>query len=326
MTAPHRFVPLATAALILCGFATHAQQATSGNRDILWQEPDPTCDLFYGPGGQANAPPTGRYKFIKDDLAGTQPKFIAEDVNGVRWTVKLGPEARSETAATRLVSAAGYFTDEDYYLSQMQVDGLGALKRGQQYLSPSGIVTGARLERTIPGQKKAGNWSWTDNPFTGTKELNGLKVVLALINDWDLKTVNNTIYEEKDGQRHYAVSDLGASFGRNSNEWARSKDDPEGYRESGFIKETRPDEVDFVLLKSPIWVDAIRTVHYREYGQMDALVQHIPRKDASWIGHVLGQLSDTQIAAAFRAAGFSPKEVDELAATVKDRIARLNAL
>jgi hypothetical protein len=59
---------------------------------------------------------------------------------------------------------------------------------------------------------------------------------------------------------------------------------------------------------------------------MNQLVQHIPREHAIWIGHVLAQVSDEQIAAAFRAAGFSAREVDGLAAAVKGRIARLNAL
>jgi len=293
----------------------------------LWREPDLAgIDLFYGPGGQPDAPQPGRFTFIKEDLDGTQPKFDVVDEHGVRWKVKLGPEARPEVAATRLVWAAGYFADEDYYLPQLQVDGLAALKRGQKYLSPTGLVTGARLERSVKGQRKAGNWSWRDNPFTGSRELDGLKVLLALINDWDLKEINNDIYVERDGERHYAVADLGASFGRNSNEYARSKGDADGYRQSTFIRQIRSDEVDFVLLRAPFWVDALRTVHGREYGRMDELVRHIPREHARWIGHVLAQLSDEQIAAAFRAASFTPEEVDELTATVRDRIARLNAL
>jgi len=323
----HLIVAYASVIFVFSALEIGAQQPTAAGRDALWREPEPSrCDLFYGPGGQTDAPPTGRFAFIKEDLDGTQPKFDARDENGVRWKVKLGPEARPEVAATRLVWAAGYFADEDYYVPRLQVEGLAALKRGQKYLSRDGFVTGARLERSIPGQRKAGNWSWTDNPFVGSPELNGLKVLLALINDWDLKEINNSIYQERDGERRYAVGDLGASFGRNSNEYARSKGDADGYRQSAFIKEIRSDDVDFVLLQTPFWVDALRTLHAREYGRMDQLVQHIPRQHATWIGHVLAQLSDDQIAAAFRAAGFSAQEVDELTATVRDRITRLNAL
>lgn len=312
---------------LFCGLCIGAQEPATAERNALWRDPAPSrSDLFYGAGGQADAPPAGRFTFVKEDLAGTQPKFYVRDEHDIRWTVKMGSEARPETAATRFVWAAGYFVDEDYYLPQLQVEGLTVLKRGQKYVSPGGVVTGVRLERSIPGQKKAGHWSWTDNPFAGSRELDGLKVVLALINDWDLKEVNNDIYVGPDGERHYAIGDLGACFGRNSNEYARSKGDADSYRQSGFIKQTRSDQVDFVLLQAPFWVSAIRTVHAREYGRMNQLVQHIPREHASWIGHVLAQISDEQIAAAFRAAGFSAQEVDNLAATVRERIARLNAL
>ena len=44
----------------------------------------------------------------------TSPKFDVEDDQHVQWRVKLGEEPQSETAATRLLWAAGYFVDEDY--------------------------------------------------------------------------------------------------------------------------------------------------------------------------------------------------------------------
>jgi hypothetical protein len=293
---------------------------------VLWQQRDvATCNLFYGAGGKEHAP-TGRFTFIHEDLDGTQPKFEIEDEQGIRWAAKLGIEARSETAATRLVWAAGYFTDEDYYLPELRVKGLPTLKRGHAYVSSDGVVLGARLERKVPGEKKVGSWNWRENPFVGTRELNGLKVLMALINDWDLKEVNNSRYDEPDSEQRYVVSDLGASFGRNSNEYDRSKGDVDGYLRSSFIKEIRPQEVDFVLQRHPLWVTAVRTVHFREYGQMEQLVQHIPRSDVTWIGRLLAQLSDSQIGDAFRAAGFSAVEVDAYTAMIRARLAELSAL
>ena len=149
---------------------------------------------------------------------------------------------------------------------------------------------------------------------------------MALINDWDLKEVNNSIYDEQEGEQRYVVSDLGASFGRNSNEYARSKADVEGYQRSRFITEIRPQEVDFVLQHYPFWVSAVRTVHFREYGRMEQLVQHIPRSDVKRIGQLLAQLSDSQIGDAFRAAGFSTVELDAYTATIRARLAELSAL
>ena len=50
----------------------------------------------------------------------------------------------------------------------------------------------ARLKRYLEGEEKNGTWKWKDNPFTGTREFNGLRVMMALINNWDLKDVNNS--------------------------------------------------------------------------------------------------------------------------------------
>src|SRR5579871_7060996 len=84
---------------------------------ILWREPSDISsrNLFYGPGGSAHSP-HGRFTFVKEDLNGTNPKFVVRDSEGIKWKVKLGDEARPEIAATRLVWAAGYFANEDYFL------------------------------------------------------------------------------------------------------------------------------------------------------------------------------------------------------------------
>ena len=158
-----------------------------------------SLNLLYGAGGKEHQP-AGKFTFVKEDKQGTSPKFEVVDEQGVRWKVKLGEETKSETAASRLVWAAGYFTDEDYYLPELRVEKMPKLCRGREFVSADGVVRGARLERSVKGQKKTGNWSWFKNPFVGTKELNGLRVMMALINNWDLKEINNAIYE-REGRR-----------------------------------------------------------------------------------------------------------------------------
>src|SRR5678815_1524681 len=163
-------------------------------RDLLWQDRGniSVLDLIAGPGGSDHQPGT-QFKFLKETLTGTSPKFEVQDENGVKWKVKLGPEVRAETAATRLVWAAGYFVDEDYYRPQIHVDGLKPLTRGQKYVRDGSTVMEARLERHHGGPDEA-EWSWFDNSFIGTREFNGLRVMMALINNWDLKDVNNAVY------------------------------------------------------------------------------------------------------------------------------------
>src|SRR5438105_8739895 len=89
-------------------------------RAVIWRDPGrmATLNLLYGAGMKKHAPdPKGTFTFVKEDTLGTSPKFDITDQQGVEWKVKLGEETQSETAASRLLWAAGYFVDEDYYVS-----------------------------------------------------------------------------------------------------------------------------------------------------------------------------------------------------------------
>jgi hypothetical protein len=295
---------------------------------VIWRDPGPpsTLNLLYGVGGSEHAPdPNGQYTFLKEDMNGTSPKFDVKDEHGVRWRVKLGQEPQSETAATRLLWAAGYFVDEDYYLPEIKVTGLPKLHRGQQFVTADGTVRRARLERRMKEIKKLGHWDWFDNPFLGTRELNGLRVMMSLLDNWDLKTTNNSIYEV-DRERRYLVSDVGATFGKTGGRATRSKSVPRDYVDSKFIDKVRPDSVDFVMHSRPFFLTALNVPGYRERARMERITKQIPRADAVWLGRRLAQLSDEQIRDCFRAEGYTPQEVDGLATAVEKRIAELNAL
>jgi len=54
--------------------------------------------------------------------------------------------------------------------------------------------------------------------------------------------------------------------------------------------------------------------------------KHVPRADAKWVGSLLAQLSPEQIRDAFRAAGYSPEQVEAYANAVEARIAQLTKL
>jgi hypothetical protein len=271
---------------------------------VLWRDPGDIAsrNLLYGPGGQEHAP-AGKFKFVDEDKKGTNPKFHVVDEQGVRWRVKLGPEARAETAATRLLWAVGYFADEDYYLPELRVEGMQKLSRGQEFVSAGGLVRGAGLERHVTGQKKMGPWSWSDNPFVGSKELGGLEIMMALLNNWDAAEKNNGMYDEG-GERHYVVIDVGATFGRMGGIHSRSKDNLKDYSQSEFVLKTPPEYVDFSALR----------------------FKHIPRADAKWLGELLSKLSADQIRDCFRAAGYSPEEIEGYTKAVQDRIRALNQL
>ena len=116
------------------------QETTEG---VLWRYPTDiaTRNLYYGPGGRKDAPSETTFTFVKEDLKGTNPKFVVRDASGTRWKIKLGPEARPEVATTRLVWAAGYFTNEDYFLPRVRVRNMPVrVRRGRKYVEPGGVV------------------------------------------------------------------------------------------------------------------------------------------------------------------------------------------
>jgi hypothetical protein len=315
------------------GFPEPADRAgeASGNTAVpvsaLWSDRGEiaSLNLFYGAGGKEHEP-SGKFTFVEEDKQGSAPKFEVKDEQGVRWKVKLGDETKAETAASRLVWAAGYYTDEDYYLPEMRVENLPKLERGSKFVSEDGVVHGARLERKLKGEKKAGNWSWFKNPLVGTKEMNGLRVMMALINNWDLKEVNNAIYEVKGEGLRYVVSDLGATFGQTGNAIIRSKSNIGEYSGAKFIQKVTADHVDFYFSSRPFFLSAVDAPYYAQRTHMQDIAKHIPLAHARWLGQLLAQLSDEQLRDCFRAAGYAPVEVELIAAMVKQRIKDLNTL
>ena len=295
---------------------------------VIWRDPGDVAslNLLYGAGGKEDAPnPSGVFTFVKEELQETSPKFAVKDDQGVEWRVKLGQEPQSETAATRFLWAAGYFVDEDYYLSELKVTGLPKLQRGEKFVSANGTVRRARLERRSKDAKNLGHWDWFDNPFRDTQEFNGLRVMMALLNNWDLSTPNNSIYHVG-AERRYVVSDPGATFGSTGDSFGRSKSAPGAFSAAKFIEKSTSDFVDFVMHSRPFFLSAINVPNYRNRTRMEQITKHIPRADAKWLGHRLAMLSEEQVRDAFRSAGYAPDEVAMFTQAIRKRIADLDAL
>lgn len=308
--------------------------AKTNEQAALWREPGDISsrNLLYGCGG-AEHQPQGAMVFEKEDHAGTNPKFYVRDQQDTKWTAKLGIEAKPETAAAHLLWAAGYYTDEDYFVPRVVVEGLPPhLQHGQNLIGSDGVIKNVRLERHSKGRKKEGNWHWKRNPFTGTRQFNGLRVMMALMNSWDLKDENNAIYEtdnDADGSRKiYVVSDLGASFGTTGYSWtaAMAKGNLESYAHSKFITKVRPEFVDFNVPTRPALIYFFHVPGLIHRLRMRWIGKHVPREDAKWMGDVLSHLSPEQIQDAFRSAGFSPQEVEGFSKILQSRIAELTKL
>ncbi|MDP9037805.1 MAG: hypothetical protein M3O02_00860 [Acidobacteriota bacterium] len=291
---------------------------------VLWRDPGRVAelDLFHGPGGKEGlpAPP---FTFEAEDRSGSIPRFDAKDGTGRRWSVEVGRDARPEVAASRLLWAAGYLADDDYVIWKASVDGL-RLRSGKKYLR-RGYLYDARFARRVDGQTRLGVWQWKKNAFTGTRELNGLRVMLALLNCWDLKDENNPVVEDAaSGSELFRVSGLGASFGKNGPRLFRAKaqDDVRTYARSGFITKRTETSVDFATPSRSYNPLAL----FSRRGGAIWIGRQVPRRDVKWIGGVLGQLSHKQIEDAFWAAGYSASEVNLFAGVVDARIRALGDL
>ena len=320
-------------------------EVTGSATVVLWRNPVDVAarDLLYGPGGKSHEP-RGTMTFVEEDRDGSNPKFDVRDNDGVKWKVKLAEEVRSETAASRLIWAAGFTTNEDYYVGELRVSEMpDRLHRGQKYVDRDGTVHHARLKRDVHGMEKAGIWHWRNNPFRDTREMNGLRVMMALINNWDLKDINNAVYRQrkvptKEGatadssktepeyESVYVVADLGASFGNIGLGHPHFKDNLAAYSRSKFITQVAEDYVDFSTPGRPGLAVLINPHEYFMRVKMRWLGRRIPRADARWMGQVLAQLSPAQIRDAFRAAGYSAQEIEGFASVVQNRIAELNRL
>ena len=132
---------------------------------VLWEEVDSAnLDLYNGPGGAAMQPDVSRVEFIKEETQGHNKKFRIKDAKGLVWVAKLGSEAQPETAAVRLLHGLGYKTEINYLVPSLTIPGKGTYKN-------------VRLEARPANVKRLDEWKWKDNPFVGTNELQGLKIM-----------------------------------------------------------------------------------------------------------------------------------------------------
>jgi len=305
-----------------------APETIADGPPVLWRDPGDISsrNLYYGAGGKAHEP-HGTFTFEKEDMQGSNPKFDVVDQDGIKWKVKMGDEARPETVAARLVWAVGYFANEDYFMPVLHVQNMPHLHRGGNLVLPDGTVHNVRLKRHLKDEKKIGTWSWEKNPFTGTREWYGLRVLMAVINNWDLKDSNNSIYQVRGDhpEQIYVVTDLGSSFGSPGLNWA-AKGNLHAYSRSKLIGKTSVEFVDFNVPAPPKMNTFIDVPELTRRLGLCWIGHHIPVADVQSIGHLLAQLSPEQFRDAFRAGGYAPEQVEAYSQVLERRIAQLGKL
>jgi hypothetical protein len=288
------------AAFAVTAQKTDEKKAMTGT-PVLWEKVEVAAqDTLNGPGGSSMKPDFSTVAFVEEVTGGYSKKFKVKDAAGRTWIAKIGDEAQSETAAVRLMSALGYKTDINYLVPKLTIQG-------------KGDFTNVRLEARPDDVKRGETWSWKENPFKGTREFQGLKIMMAFLNNWDMKQDNNVILA-MDGKLYYAISDLGVTFGKTGNKglpvfWriGRSRNNPEEFVEAEFVKSVKEGKVNFNF-----------------NGKNDGSLGDITIEDGRWLADLLNQLTDKQIEDAFRAANYTDADISMLVAGVKNRIRALD--
>lgn len=282
---------------VFSSFSQKKKDEAANLKPVMWEQVNISeRDLYLGPGGQKMQPVLEKSQFLGRQPSGNNLKYRIKDGAGREWVVKIADESQPEAAAVRLLWGIGYKTEINYLVPKISIAQVGNYKN-------------ARFEARPDKVKRLDRWSWTNNPFTGTNELEGLKIMMAMFNNWDLKDENTVILHDGD-EHHYVVSDLGAAFGKladvSGERSGRSVNKPNDFAQSKFIEQVR---------------DGIIEFDYR--GTQYQLMKGIKVEHGRWLADLLIQLSDRQIEDAFRAANYKPDDVKLLAQAFKARISDL---
>jgi hypothetical protein len=267
----------------------------------LWIRPEAGRDLFWGVGGQRLAPdPTARYTVIEIKRSGFSRGYTVTDPKDREWSAKFPPEAPTEVAASRIVWGAGFHQPPIYYLHEWIAE---------KATSPNPQLPSRFREKSpdLHGLDATDPWSYYENPFVGTRELNGLLVLQIMLGNSDLKDQQNVLYkltEPFEGAKQwYVARDLGQAFGRTGVIDA-PRGDPAVFEQTPFITGVTGGKVTF---------------DYR--GRHKKLFANITPADVRWICGQLQRLTDDQWQDAFRAGGFAKPVADRFIRRMKQKIA-----
>jgi hypothetical protein len=282
-----------------------AQTAPTPAGASMWKAPDDLAsrDLFNGPWGAEHAPdPAGVYTLVERKHTGVNLGLTVKDEKGREWSVKqpfpggLDSEAPVEVALSRILSAIGYHQPPVYFLPALTVkDDFG-----------KHVEVGGRFRLKDKSLKETGFWNWEDNPFVGTKEYQGLIVLLMMFNSTDLKNNNNSLYEFRNGdlvEQWYVTRDIGSALG-DLNRVSPRKNHVESFEQVPFLLGVQDGHVQF---------------HYSSWYK-NLVRDRITPEEVAWASELIGRLSDKQMRDAFRAGGFEPDTANRFIARLREKI------
>jgi len=297
------------------------------SRAVIWRDPGSLSvgRLEAGPCGRKGGP-APPFQFVEEHDTGSQPCVSVRDVAGRTWRVKWGQEVHTEVFGTRLAWALGYFAEPTYFVRSGTILGTRDLRRARACIDDQDRFTDARFElseRDVERHFDAHGWAWHDNPFVGTRELNGLKILMMLVSNWDNKDVrdvargsNTAIFEYRlpnhKREARYLIIDWGAALGAwGNNVIQRGRWDPEAFagQNPQFITGVDSEIVQF---------------GYQGQRTVDASA-NITRADVGWFVRIAERLTDDHLRAVLLASGADSEEIDLFTAALRARLDQLRA-
>jgi hypothetical protein len=296
------------------GKEKRTSKVLSPGQNLLWIDPGNVAsyDFTYGIGG-SESQPQPPFEFVNEDFSGTSKKINVTDAQGTKWNLKWGHEPRPSVFCTRLLWALGYLVETEYFVPQGRVNDVHGLKRAGVKVSKDGSFIDARFQLRSDSRKylEGQHWTWTKNPFVGTPQLQGLKIMLLLVSNWDTKEPNLSIFEDNSTGVHrylYMDDDWGASLGKWGNRFTWSKWDCKGFSEQtrNFVKR-----------------DVNGSLQWGFVGKNQEEVTSVNVQDVQWLLQYLGRVTDEQIRTGLATSGATPKEVECFSRSLRDRIEQL---
>ena len=293
-------------------------------RHRIWHDlhSEQANDLRYGPGGAAYVPEPP-FDFVEELLTGSHPSVSVRDRRRRLWRVKWGAEAKPEAFCVRFAAACGYFAEVTHYVAGGRIDGVDGLTRARPMVGEDGSFTDARFEledRSVRMLFDEHSWAWNDNPFVGTRQLDGLKIVVMLLSNWDSKDrrdvsrgSNTAIFEypvsRLSTEARYLITDWGGAMGRwGSTVVSRGRWDADGFEAQtpGFVAGVRDGVVDFGYL-----------------GQRSEIARSIPIAHVRWFYRKVRRITEPALRKGLLASGATEEEAARFARALMTRIEAL---
>jgi hypothetical protein len=167
------------------------------------------------------------------------------------------------------------------------------------------------------------SWSWDDNPFVGTPQLSGLKIVNMLLSNWDTKDrrdvsrgSNTAIFEHRVSrwarEARYLITDWGGAMGTwGSNVISRGRWDVDGFEAQ---------TAQFVVGVVDGWVN------FGYVGQRTPdVARGISVEHARWFYQLASRLTPVALRQALLVCGATDDEATRFAAAIVERIRQVGA-